>query len=231
MLWWWDPTYIIVVPALLFSLWAQFKVKSSFKKYSQYQTLNGKTAAQIAQEILTRYGLSYIKVEPVAGNLTDHYDPRKKVLRLSEKVFNSSSIAAIGIAAHEAGHAIQHSQKYSPLSLRNSLVPAVNLTSWAAFPLFFIGFLFQSSFMIHLGIFFFLGVVIFQLITLPVELDASNRALKILSSGYLNSQEYYGAKKVLNAAALTYVAAAAVSLLELVRLLLISGILGGRRND
>lgn len=230
-MWWWDSTYLIVLPALALSLWAQFRVKSSFHKYSRYVSARGKTASQVAKEILGAYSLSHIRVERTAGSLTDHYDPKARVLRLSENVYDSPSIAAIGVAAHEAGHAIQHSQKYSALLMRNSLVPAVNLTSWAALPLFILGFIFQSGFMIHLGILFFLGVVIFQLITLPVEFDASNRALKILSAGYFNAAEYAGAKKVLNAAALTYVASALMSLLELIRLLIMSGLLGGGNRE
>lgn len=223
-----DPLYLAMVgPALLLAIWAQFQVKSTFNRFKQYGLASGKTAAMIAREILDRAGLSFVRVEQVSGNLTDHYDPSSKVLRLSDEVYSSSSIAAVGVAAHEAGHAIQDAQNYGLLRLRNSLVPGLNLTSWAAFPLIIIGFIFHSTFMIHLGIIFFSGVVFFQLITLPVEFDASSRALRILKAGYFNHQEYLGAKKVLNAAALTYVASALSSVLQLLYFLVRAGILGG----
>lgn len=224
----WDPSYIMVLPALILAIWAQFKVKSTFSKYSNVIAANGKPAHQIAREILSAYGLSYVRVEQVEGSLTDHYDPKDKVLRLSEDVYDSPSIAAIGVAAHEAGHAIQHAKKYNPLIVRNAIVPAVNIGSWAAFPLFIIGFIFHSPVMVQIGIVFFTGVVIFQLITLPVEFNASNRALAILKSGYFGQKEYQGAKKVLNAAAMTYVASALMSLLELVRLIFQAS---GMRSD
>lgn len=223
-----DPSYILVLPALALAIWAQFKVKSTFKKFSKIIASNGKPAHQIAAEILSAYGVHNVKVERVEGSLTDHYDPRVNVLRLSEDVYDSPSIAAIGVAAHEAGHAIQHAKKYQPLAIRNSIVPAANIGSWAAFPLFIIGFIFHSPLLVKLGIVFFTGVVIFQLVTLPVEFNASNRALAILKSGYFGNKEYQGAKKVLNAAAMTYVAAALMSLLELVRLLLN---LSGMKSD
>ncbi|HOJ50298.1 MAG TPA: zinc metallopeptidase [Spirochaetota bacterium] len=221
-----DSTYIIVLPALILAIWAQYKVKYTFNHFSKYRILNGRTAREIARDILNYYGLSYVKIERVEGSLTDHYDPRSKVLRLSDDVYESSSIAAIGVAAHEAGHAIQHNKGYAPLALRNSFVPVVNLVSWAAFPLFILGFFLHNPLFVKLGIIFFSGVVLFQIITLPVEFDASRRALKILKSGYLNSYEYEGAKKVLQAAALTYIASALMGILELLRLILIA-----RGND
>jgi hypothetical protein len=218
----WDSSYLIILPALIISIWAQIKVKTTFNKYSKFNTRNGKPAFEIVQKILSAYSLNNVKIERVEGTLTDHYDPRTKTLRLSDAVYNSSSISAIGVAAHEAGHAIQHGMNYSAITLRNSIAPVANITSWAAFPLFLIGFLMHSPTMITLGIIFFTAVVIFQLVTLPVEFDASARALKILRNGYFSPEEYEGAKKVLNAAAMTYVAAALTGILELVRLLLLS---------
>ncbi len=230
MTWWWDPTYIIVFPALFLTIWAQYKVKSSFTKYSKYKSVNGKPAFLVVKEILSSHGLGNVKIGRVFGKLRDHYNPVSMTLRLSNEVYDSTSIAAIGIAAHEAGHAIQHAQGYLALKIRNSFIPAVKLTSWTAIPLFFLGFSLQNKILIHLGIFFFAGVVLFQLVTLPVELDASKRALKILKNGYFNKTEYLGVRRILFSAAMTYLSAALMSSFQLVYLLIKSGILR-RRND
>lgn len=180
---------------------------------------------------MNRFGLSGIPVERVPGNLTDHYDPRSKVLRLSEGVYSSTSLAAIGIAAHEVGHAIQDAEDYAPIRVRNAIVPVASLTSWLAFPLFFIGLLMRTPFLMDLGILFFLGVIVFHLVTLPVEFDASARALRLLAdTGTLDMDEIGGARAVLRAAALTYVAAAVMAVAQLFRLLLLRGMVGGRRD-
>lgn len=226
-----DPTFILLIPAIVFALYAQFKVKSTFARYSNVYASGGLTGAQVARGILDKNGLYDVRVEPVAGELTDHYDPRDKTLRLSRPVYGSASLAAIGVSAHEAGHAVQHAKNYSPLALRSAIVPVAQFGSWAAWPLLFMGFMFRSTSMIELGIVIFTGVVIFQLVTLPVEYNASNRAMAVLSEGgYLFGDELKGAKKVLDAAALTYVAAALMGILQLIRLLLMSGLLG-RRDD
>lgn len=222
MFWYYDPTMILLIPALLFSLWAQFKVNSAFSTYSQISSAKGVTSDAAARAILDANGLQNVKIEHIAGNLTDHYDPRAKVLRLSQSVANNTSIAAIGVAAHECGHAIQDGRGYLPLRLRNAIVPAVNICSTLSIPLFFIGFLFNNLKMIDIGIFFFCGVLVFHAITLPVEFDASARALSILSgNGYLTASETGGAKKVLTAAALTYVSAMLMSVMQLLRLILL----------
>lgn len=217
-----DPTMILLIPALLFSLWAQFKVKSAFGKYSQVASARGVTSDDAARAILDANGLRNVKIEHIAGDLTDHYDPRAKVLRLSQSVAGNTSIAAIGVAAHECGHAIQDAKGYAPLRIRNAIVPVVNICSMLSMPLFLIGFLFSHLGLIDLGIILFCGVLVFHAITLPVEFDASGRALHILAgSGYLNSSEVYGAKKVLSAAALTYVSAMVMTVLQLLRLILL----------
>ncbi len=219
-----DPTFIVLIPALILAVWAQTRVKSAFHRYSKVRARRGVTARDAVRAILDSNGLNSVPVERVPGALTDHYDPRKKVLRLSESVYGSPSIAAIGVAAHEAGHAIQDARGYAPLKLRNAFVPVASLGSSLALPLFFIGFLFANPTMMDLGIIFFAAVLLFHLVTLPVELDASKRALSILSdSGLLASDEIGGAKAVLNAAALTYVAATLMSALQLVRLFLLRG--------
>lgn len=180
---------------------------------------------------MDRFGLSNIRIERVPGNLTDHYDPRSKVLRLSEGVFSSPSLAAIGIAAHEVGHAIQDAEDYRPIRVRNAIVPVASLTSWLAFPLFFIGLFMRTPFLMDLGILFFLGVIVFHLVTLPVEFDASARALRLLAdTGTLDGDEIGGARAVLRAAALTYVAAAVMAVAQLLRLLLLRGMVGDRRD-
>ena len=219
-----DPTMILLVPALILSLWAQMRVKSTFDRFSRVQARRGVTGAQVARMLLDRFGLSSVPVNHVAGALTDHYDPRDRTLSLSDSVYSSSSIAAIGVAAHEVGHAIQHSEGYAPLMFRNRLAPAVGLVSNMAIPLFFVGFLMRGQFLMNLGIVLFLGAIVFHLVTLPVEYNASSRAIAILNgSGALAPDELGGARRVLNAAAWTYVAAALMALLQLVRLLVLRG--------
>lgn len=217
-----DPTIIIVIPALLLSMWAQSRVSSTFNEYSRIQARSNVTADGVAKMLLTLYGMANMPINHVSGSLTDHYDPRNRTLNLSDSVYNSRSIASIGVAAHEVGHAIQHLEAYSPLIFRNSIVPAVNLASTASIPLFMIGLLMGSMTLVNIGIILFTGTLIFHLVTLPVEIDASSRALKLLEQTHtLDSQELAGAKKVLTAAAWTYIAAALMSVLQLVRLLMI----------
>lgn len=223
-----DPSMLIVLPGLLLAMYAQFKVHSTFSRYTQVYSQRGMTGAQAAREILHSQGLDYVPVEMIEGQLTDHYDPRDKVLRLSPEVYRGSSIASLGVAAHEAGHALQHAHGYYPLNIRNSLVPVANFGSTLAFPLFLIG-LFISPALVKLGLWLFAAVLVFQIVTLPVEFNASNRAIALLEGqNFIGGSEVAGTKKVLDAAALTYVAAVLVSLLQLVRLLLISGLLGNR---
>lgn len=219
-----DPTMLLLIPALLLSLWAQMRVKSTFERFSQVQARGGVTGAQVARMLLDRFGLSSVPVNHVQGNLTDHYDPRDRTLSLSDAVYSSSSIAAIGVAAHEVGHAIQHSEGYAPLMFRNRVAPVVGLVSNMAIPLFFIGLLMRGQFLMNLGIVLFLGAVVFHLVTLPVEYNASSRAITILNgTGALAQDELNGARSVLNAAAWTYVAAALMAVLQLVRLLVLRG--------
>ena len=217
-----DPTMLLLIPALLLSLWAQMRVRSTFERFSQVQARGGVTGAQVARMLLDRFGLSSVPVNHVQGNLSDHYDPRDRTLSLSDSVYSSSSIAAIGVAAHEVGHAIQHSEGYAPLMFRNRVAPVVGLVSNMAIPLFFIGLLMRGQFLMNLGIVLFLGAVVFHLVTLPVEYNASSRAITILNgTGALAPDELNGAKSVLDAAAWTYVAAALMSVLQLVRLLVL----------
>ena len=225
-----DPTYVLVLIGVILSLAAQAKVRSTFDKYSRIRSISGMTGAEAAQRILHRAGLFDVRIEHVSGHLTDHYDPRKKVLRLSDSVYGSNSIAAIGVAAHECGHAIQHQHAYAPLLLRNTLVPIVNFGAAIAWPLILIGLLLAGSqTLIDLGIILFSTAVLFQLLTLPVELNASKRAIqKLGESGILYGEELNYSRKVLSAAALTYVAAAATSILQLLRLIIL---FGGRRRD
>ncbi len=219
---------ILIVVGGIITLWAQMKVKSTFAQFSQVRSRSGVTGAQVARDILRSNDVQDVEIEETAGSLTDHYDPKAKKLRLSSDIFRSSSVAALGVAAHEAGHAMQHHVGYAPLQVRNGIFPIANLGSTLAFPLFIAGFFFRSGFMMDIGIWLFLGAVIFQLITLPVEFNASRRALLQLESGsYLTRDEIGSARKVLSAAALTYVAATAVALMHLVRLL----ILRGSRDD
>ncbi|MBQ8184728.1 MAG: zinc metallopeptidase [Lachnospiraceae bacterium] len=227
----WDPTYILVIIGAVLSLMASGKVKSTYAKYSKVRSMSGMTGADAAARILRQAGLYGVRIERVEGNLTDHYDPRSKVLRLSNGVYGSNSIAAIGVAAHECGHAIQDQEAYGPLKFRNVLVPVASFGTQIAWPIILVGVLFASSrFLINTGIILFSLGVLFQLVTLPVEFNASNRAIAVLESGgMLYGDEVKGARKVLNSAALTYVAAAAASILSLLQLVLLFG--GRRRND
>lgn len=218
-----DSTMFLLIPALILAIWAQMKVRSTYRKFTQVASSRGATGASVAKYILDQNGIYDVDVEPVSGELSDHYDPRKKKVRLSEANYHGKSLAALAIAAHEVGHVIQHYNGYAPLQIRHSILPVTNLASWAAFPLFIIGFFINSPIMIQLGIAFFAAVVIFHFVTLPVEFNASNRAIKLLEGhGLLMSQEIKGVKSVLNAAALTYVAAATMALLQLIRLILLS---------
>jgi uncharacterized protein len=226
----WDPTYIIVLPAILLALYAQLRVRSTYAKYSQVPIASGLTGAQAAAEILRRHGLPGVQIERIDGTLTDHYDPRTRVLRLSSDVYDGASVASVGVAAHESGHALQHAENYGPLALRSAIVPVTQFGSWLAWPIFLIGFFFHSGTFMQLGILIFSGFVAFTVITLPVEFDASGRALRVLSAERLmTADELRGVRAVLGAAALTYVAAAATAILELVRLLLLANM--SRREE
>lgn len=226
-----DWTILLVIPGFLISLWAQAKVSSTFKKYSAMRTYRGYTGYDAARRILDANGLSHVRIEQVAGHLSDHYDPRANVIRLSASVYSSPSPAAIGVAAHEAGHAIQYAKGYAPIKLRAGLVSITNFSSMLAIPLFFIGLLMASEPLMLAGILLYAAISFFQLVTLPVEFNASSRALAVLSSsGMLDPDELKGAKQVLTAAALTYVAALLTSLLTLLRLILIAGGRGNRRR-
>ncbi len=219
----WDTTYIILIPAILFSLYAQSKISTTFNRYLRVAVGSGVTGAQAARMILDHNGLFDIPVEIVRGNLTDHYDPSKKVLRLSQDVFYGNSIASVGVAAHECGHAIQHSKGYAPLMIRNSLVPVVNIGSSLSWVFIVLGFFIGMTGLIQAGIFLFSGAVLFQIITLPVEFNASSRALvQIEDNNILYNEEINGARKVLSAAALTYVAATLVAISQLLRLLVLT---------
>lgn len=228
-----DPTYFLVLIGVVICLLAQAKVKGTFNKFSRVRNVRGMTGAEAARQVLKNAGIYDVRVEHVSGNLTDHYDPRTKVLRLSDSVYGQTSVAAVGVAAHECGHAIQHARGYAPLKMRSALVPIANFGSTIAWPLILIGLLFgrgSSSLFINLGILAFSAAVLFQLITLPVEFNASNRAIRVLAdTGMMQGEEIKGAKKVLSAAALTYVAGAASSILQLLRIILLTG--GRRRND
>ncbi len=227
-----DPTYFLVIIGVLLCLAASAKMNSTFNKYSRVRNHGGLTGAEAARRILNNAGLYDVRVEHIAGNLTDHYDPRSKVLRLSDSTYNSATVASVGVAAHECGHAIQHAKGYVPLRVRGALVPVANFGSVIAWPLILIGILMTSrstSLFLNLGILAFSLSVLFQIVTLPVEFNASGRAVRILeNSGILYPDEVSGTKKVLTAAALTYVAGAASSILQLLRILLL---FGNRRND
>ena len=228
-----DPTYFLVLIGVVLSLLASGRVKSTFSKYANVRNSRGITGAEAAEQVLHRAGIYDVRVERVGGNLTDHYDPRTKVLRLSDSVYGQTSVAAVGVATHECGHAIQHAVGYAPLKLRSTLVPIANFGSKIAWPLIIFGLFIRgesSALLINIGIIAFLAAVVFQLITLPVEFNASNRAIRMIAdSGMMQGQEIQGAKKVLNAAALTYVASAATAILQLLRILILTG--GRRRND
>lgn len=227
-----DPTYLLFLsPALLLMFWAQLKVQWAFRKYGRVATSSGYTGRETAEAILRANGIYDVSVEEVSGFLSDHYDPIRKVLRLSPEVYRSNSAVAVGVAAHEAGHAIQHATSYAPLALRSALVPAVQIGSFIWMPLFFLGLLLGSLQFALLGVMAFAAVAVFQLITLPVEFDASRRAtVQIQRLGIVQGDEVVGAKRVLDAAALTYVAAAVQSILTILYFLFQLGLLG-RRND
>ena len=225
-----DWTYLVIVlPCLLLSMLASSSVNSTFNKYAKVNSIRRLTGAEAAQRVLSANGVRGVRIERVSGNLTDHFDPKTNVIRLSDSVYGSTSVAAIGVAAHEAGHAVQHATGYAPIKIRNSIVPIVNIGSQLAMPLFLIGLLINFLDLAYLGVFLFSFALIFQVVTLPVELNASSRAIKILdSSMLLYDDEIKPAKKVLRAAAMTYVAAVAATALQLLRLLLI---LNNRRRD
>lgn len=230
--WGFDSTYLLVIIGAAICMIASARVKSTFNKYSQYRSMSGMTGAQAAERILHAAGIYDVSIQHVSGNLTDHYHPGQKTLNLSDSVYNSTSVAAIGVAAHEVGHAIQHQQGYVPLQLRTAMVPVANFGSTISWPLILLGLLFSrntGALFINLGILCFFFAVCFQLVTLPVEFNASSRAMAMLGQlGILREEELPYTKKVLSAAALTYVASAASALLQLLRLVLL---FGGRRRD
>ena len=217
-----DYTWLVVLPAFFFALWAQIQVQSAYQRNARLQARSGLTGAQAARRLLDEAGLSNVGVELGRGQLTDHYDPRQQVVRLSPHVYQSSSLAALGIAAHETGHALQHAEGYLPLAFRNNLFPVASLGSQLAFPLFILGLIFRGALLMEIGIMLFGFAVLFQLITLPVEFNASRRAIALLDSrGFVTAAELGPTREVLRAAALTYVAAAAVSITQLLRLLML----------
>lgn len=228
----WDPTYILVVIGAVICMIASARVKGTFNKYSQLRSVSGMNGAQVAQRVLQAAGIYDVQVRHVSGSLTDHYDPRTKTVNLSDPVYNATSVAALGVAAHECGHAIQHAKNYAPLSIRSALVPIANFGSMLAWPVILIGLLFNtrsSGLIIDIGILLFSAAVLFQLVTLPVEFDASRRALVMLrTQGILADDELKYTRRVLKSAALTYVASAAAAILQLLRIILITN---GRRRD
>jgi Zn-dependent membrane protease YugP len=217
-----DPTFLLLIPAFLLAMWAQMRVSNAYAKYSRIASVQGVTGYKAAEFLLRRNGITDVEVETVPGTLSDHYDPRVKKVRLSEENYHGRSLASLAVAAHEIGHVIQHHKGYIPLQIRDSILPATNIGSWAAFPLFVLGLFLRTPFLMDVGILLFAGVVVFHFITLPVEFNASNRALAMLGdNGMLVEEEIKGARRVLNAAALTYVAATAVALIHLIRLLIL----------
>ena len=228
----WDPTYILVVIGAVICMIASARVKGTFNKYSQLRSMSGMNGAQVAQRVLQAAGIYDVQVRHVSGSLTDHYDPRTKTVNFSDPVYNATSVAALGVAAHECGHAIQHAKSYAPLSIRSALVPIANFGSMLAWPVILIGLLFNtrsSGLIIDIGILLFSAAVLFQLVTLPVEFDASRRALVMLrTQGILADDELRYTRRVLKSAALTYVASAAAAILQLLRIILITN---GRRRD
>lgn len=222
-----DPSMIILIPALIIAAWAQFNISSTFNKYSAVYSSRGYTGKDVTRMILDAYGLYDISIEMIGGKLSDHYDPQSRVVRLSRDVYAGTSIAAIGVAAHEVGHAIQHKEGYIPLKLRSALVPVANLGSNASWILFILGLIFSFKPLVTIGIVLFCATVLFQVVTLPVEFNASNRAIAVLDAkGILVGDEVKGARKVLNAAALTYVASVITAIAQLLRLIVLS-----RRDD
>lgn len=223
-----DWTYLLIIPGLILGIWAQSKVKSTYAEYSRVPTRLGRSAATVVDDLLRRNGNNKVRIGRVSGELTDHYNPGNETLNLSDGVYGSNSVAALGIAAHEAGHAMQKHEGYAPLKLRTAIVPAVNICSGLSTPLFFLGLLMSWEPLLTLGIILFAASTVFALVTLPVEFNASNRAVAMLTEGgYVNGEEERGVRKVLQAAALTYVAAAVTSLLSLLRLVMIAN----RRRD
>lgn len=221
--WYYDWTLLMLIPGFIFSLWAQIKVKSTFGQYSKKTNSKGFTGAEAAETVLHMNGIYDVQVIHIRGELNDHYSPKERVIRLSDNVYASSSIAAVGVAAHEAGHAVQYAKGYGAIKFRMALVPVANIGSGLAMPIFIIGLIMASDALLLTGIILFSLAVLFQLVTLPVEIDASNRAVKaIRNNGLLSPSEQDGAKKVLSAAAMTYVAAMVASLLSLLRLILIA---------
>ncbi len=219
-----DPTFLILIPALLIATYAQFKVKRTFSEFSDKYSKSGLNGAEVAQRIMEDNGIRDVSVKQISGKLSDHYDPKEKVLNLSQKVYQSNSLASIGVAAHEAGHAIQDAKNYTPLGIRARLVPVASIGSSFGLPMAIVGFFLQTQFLIGLGFIMFAGAFLFHLVTLPVEFNASNRAIQqIRAGGYLSEQEIQGAKKVLRAAAFTYVAATLVALANLLRIFILFG--------
>ncbi len=224
-----DWTVLLLAAGMVLSLLASAKLKRTFSVYCRIPSMSRMTGAQTAQRILSMAGLSGVKVTPVSGQLTDHYDPRTRTVRLSESVYNQVSLAAVGVAAHECGHAVQHHTGYAPLRWRSAIVPIANFGSGLSWPVFLVGLVMSARPLLYLGIALFMGAVLFQLVTLPVELNASARALRLLTDdGILAQQEVSGARKVLSAAAMTYVAALASSILQLLRLFILAG---GRNRE
>ena len=220
----WDPTMVLLVPCIILAVYAQFKVRSAYSRFSQVASAAGLSGVETARRLLKQNGIYDVAVEEVGGNLSDHYDPRDKVVRLSSGIYHGHHLAGLAIAAHEVGHAIQHAYGYFPLHLRHTILPVANLGSTLAFPLLLAGFFFQVPALMDIGILFFAAAVVFQIITLPVEFNASSRAMALLVDGrYLAADEGRLARKVLNAAALTYVAATAMALMQLLRLLILRG--------
>lgn len=226
-----DPSFIILIPGLILALIAQFYVQERFNRYSRIKSSLNMTGAELAKFMLESAGLYDIRIEKIPGKLSDHYDPRNKVVRLSSSTYNSNSVASLGVVAHEIGHAIQHANGYVPLVIRNGIAPVVSITSNLSWILFIVGFLFFNIALIRIGIFLFSFAVIFSFITLPVEFDASRRAVKILGSNLLMPpSELEGVKQVLNAAAMTYVAGTLMAILQLLRMIFLAGLLGGNRD-
>ena len=224
-----DPTYILLIIGLVISLIASTRMKSTFSKYRRVRSDSGLTGAQTAERILAAAGIYDVKIVPVQGSLTDHYDPRTKTVSLSQDVYGQTSVASVCVAAHECGYAIQHAVNYAPLNIRSAIVPVANLGSSLSWPIFLAGLIFSMRSLLMLGIVLFSLAVLFQLVTLPVEFNASSRALRLLeSTGILSTEENLGARRVLTAAALTYVAALASSILQLLRLIILAG---GRDRD
>lgn len=221
----WEPTFFLLLPPLILAFYAQARVRGAYKKYGQVFAASKISGARVAHELLQTSGAGDVKIEKVAGELTDQYDPRTRVLRLSQGVYESTSIAALGIAAHESGHAIQHQTHYQPLALRTMIYPVASLGSTLAFPLFFVGFIFSRrgpSVLMDIGILLFAAAVVFSVVTLPVEFDASKRALALLEERrFLTTDEMTGARKVLKAAALTYVASTAMAAMQLLRMFIL----------